>query len=127
MSAREELIEMANRLEAMLPRFERSSSGLHMNRDDGRVFKRLVLEAKVIFDDEFGRANNFSSNIVSTANTGVSNFMGSPSYNSVELDSIELARPNLTAPLRPAHASANARASSSASAPIPQHRHHCRA
>ena len=84
MESRSELVEIADRIAALLPRFIRSQSGLHMSESDEPVFTQLTLEAKVILDEEFGHANDFSLNIIRAANVGVSNFSGSPSYHSVQ-------------------------------------------
>lgn len=84
MSARADLQEIAEKLAAMLPRFTKSQSGIYMADADEPDFTQLITEAKVIFDEEFGRANDFSMNIVQAANTGVSNISGSPSYHSVQ-------------------------------------------
>lgn len=84
MDSRSDLIEIIAQLDAMLPRFKKSQSGLYMGDGDEPVFTQLVIEAKVILDEEFGRANDFSMNLVRAANVGVSNFVGSPSYHSVQ-------------------------------------------
>lgn len=84
MTVRDELTEIVRKLDAMLPRFRKSQTGIYMADDDEPVFTQLVTEAKVILDEEFGRANDFSLNIVRSANEGVSNFAASPSLHSVK-------------------------------------------
>lgn len=84
MSNRAELSEIADAIEAMLPRFTRSSQSLDMSEQDRRDYEQYVLELKVLLDEEFRYANEYSLNLVKTANYGVSNFIGTPSYHSLE-------------------------------------------
>ena len=58
-------------------------SGLILPTEHSATFKALAIEAKSILDEEFGRANEYSSNLVHTVNSGVG-FSGGPSYASVE-------------------------------------------
>ena len=63
----------------MLPRFSKSSSGLHMNQNDLGPFRQKIQEAVDLLDDNLGR-NTYSIAIAGVVNEGVSNFIGTPSY-----------------------------------------------
>ncbi len=71
MSNRAELSEIADAIEAMLPRFTRSSQSLDMSEQDRRDYEQYILELKVLFDEEFRLANDYSLNLVKIANYGV--------------------------------------------------------
>lgn len=80
MSADVELSEIAQAMEAMLARF---SKDYHMADGDESEFKRLVVEAKDLLDQELGAVNNFSFTLTRTANDAVRNYLESPSYRGV--------------------------------------------
>src|SRR5262249_24871497 len=75
-----ELAEIAQALEAMLGRF---SKDYHMAHGDESEFKRLVVEAEDLLDQELGPLNNFSFSLTHAANDAVQNYLGSPSYRGV--------------------------------------------
>jgi hypothetical protein len=58
-------------------RFVQSDTlGLHLRTRDQAEFKRLVVEAKSILDSELGPLNNFSMNLLQSANVGAGGFLG---------------------------------------------------
>ena len=72
MSADVELSEIAQALEAMLGRF---SKDYHIANGDDFEFKRLVVEAKDLLDQELGPVNNFSFSLTNAANDAVRNYL----------------------------------------------------
>lgn len=93
MAPEAELEEIAVQLRAILERFTRDRSGIHIARDDDRLFKRLTHEAKDIMDESLGPLNSFSHALMMAANRSVQNYLGSPSYAGVSdtLASVEAA------------------------------------
>jgi predicted nucleotide-binding protein len=70
-------------LSAILSRFTHTSDGIHIARDDDPLLRQIVHEIIDLFGDVLG-PNSYSSQIAAEFNEGVSNFIGSPSYKSVE-------------------------------------------
>lgn len=93
MAADADLEEIAIQLKAILDRFTRDRSGIHIASDDQRLFKRLTHEAKDIMDQMLGPLNSFSRALTIAANGSVQNYLGSPSYAGVSdtLASVEAA------------------------------------
>ncbi len=70
-------------LSAILSRFRRTSDGIYIARDDDPLLRQIVRELVDLFGDVLG-SNSYSRQIAAEFNEGVSNFIGSPSYKSVE-------------------------------------------
>lgn len=70
MSAVEELEGIAEQLEALESKYVDGGSifGYHLRSEDNARAKRLVVEAKSLMDEALGIANDFSMNVVTTAN-----------------------------------------------------------
>ncbi len=85
---REEILDILNgyskEIEEMLPRFSKSHSGLHINRDDGNRFRVLVNEFIDLVNDHIPNAKHSARMIIDFYNQGVSNFTQSSSYVSLE-------------------------------------------
>lgn len=81
-------------LAEMLSRFTRSRNGIHISRGDDLLFRQYVRELVDLLNDVFG-SNAYSVQIVEEFNDGVSNFMGTPSYKSVE-NILSVVRASLT-------------------------------
>jgi predicted nucleotide-binding protein len=75
-----ELQRYGTELAAILSRF---SKDYHIARDDDPKFRQYVRELIDLFNGALGQ-NSYSSQIAEEANQGVSNFINSPSYKSVE-------------------------------------------
>lgn len=67
----------------ILSRFTRDYKGSHIGRGDDPTLRQYVSELIDLFNDILGR-NNYSSQIAAEFNEGVTNYLGSPSYKSVE-------------------------------------------
>lgn len=78
-----ELREYEARLSGILQRFTRNRDGIHIGENDDAPFRQIVRELIDLFNDTLG-SNNISPQIAQEFNEGVSNFVGSPSYHSVE-------------------------------------------
>jgi predicted nucleotide-binding protein len=78
-----ELKSYEERLTAILSRFNHTRDGIHIKREDDAPFRQYVRELIDLLNDVLGR-NNYSGQIAVEFNEGVSNFIGSPSYKSVE-------------------------------------------
>jgi len=77
MSAAEELKQIAHEMEALESRFVRSDSmGYYLKTEDEAKFKRLTVEAKSAMDEGLGVANDFSINLLHTANSMRGGFAG---------------------------------------------------
>ena len=72
-----------DKLSGILERFEHTSHGIHIHREDDPRFRQLVIELRDFLDDVLGK-NSYSTMIVNHFNDGIANFMESPSYRSVE-------------------------------------------
>lgn len=70
-------------LVGILSRFTHSRDGIHIGRGDDPLFRQYVRELMDLFNDILGQ-NSYSHQIAGEFNNGVSNFVGSPSYKSVE-------------------------------------------
>lgn len=70
-------------LAAILLRFTRTRDGIHIGGGDDPLFRQYVRELIDLFNDVLGQ-NSYSRQITGEFNDGVSNFVGSPSYKSVE-------------------------------------------
>jgi predicted nucleotide-binding protein len=70
-------------LSAILSRFRRTSDGIYIARGDDPLLRQIVPEIIDLFGDVLG-PNNYSRQIAAEFNEGVSNYIGSPSYKSVE-------------------------------------------
>lgn len=79
----EELKRYESDLAGILSRFTRSRDGIHIARGADPLFRQYVREIVDLFNDVLG-SNSYSAQIVAEFNDGVSNFVGSPSYKSVE-------------------------------------------
>jgi len=76
----EELSDYVNNLESFLHRFKNSSSsGLFLASEDQACFLQLVTEIKDIFDESFGKGNEYSVNLVHRVNEGSRGYLGGPS------------------------------------------------
>jgi predicted nucleotide-binding protein len=89
-----ELKRYEGELAGILSRFARSRDGIHIGRGDDPLFRQYVRELVDLFNDVLG-SNAYSAQIVGEFNEGVSNFIGSPSYKSVE-NILSVVRASLT-------------------------------
>jgi predicted nucleotide-binding protein len=78
-----ELKRYESDLAGILSRFTRSRDAIHIGHGDDPLFRQYVRELIDLFNDVLGR-NAYSAQIAGEFNEGVSNFVGSPSYKSVE-------------------------------------------
>jgi hypothetical protein len=78
-----ELRTYESELIGILDRFNRTRDGIHIDRADDPRFREMVIELRDFLDDNLGR-NSYSIQIVNFFNEGISNWIGSPSYKSVE-------------------------------------------
>lgn len=78
-----EIKRYESEMAGILSRFTRSRDGIHIGRGDDPIFRQYVRELVDLFNDILGQ-NSYSHQIVAEFNEGVSNFVGSPSYKSVE-------------------------------------------
>src|SRR5437899_1028402 len=79
MAHEEELLGIAAEMRDLATRFVRSNNGIYLRTEDQARFKAIAIEAKSILDDELGKGNDFSANIVHSLNSS-SGFFGGPSY-----------------------------------------------
>jgi predicted nucleotide-binding protein len=70
-------------LAGILSRFTRNRDGIHIGHGDDPLFRQYVRELVDLFNDILGQ-NSYSRQIADEFNVGVSSFVGSPSYKSVE-------------------------------------------
>lgn len=71
-------------LAGVLSRFSGHRAGsIYIAQGDDAAFRQAVIEIVDLFNDALGR-NAYSQNIISQFNNGVSNYLESPSYRSVE-------------------------------------------
>jgi predicted nucleotide-binding protein len=89
-----ELKRYESELAGILSRFKRNRDGIHINRTDDPLFRQYVRELVDLFNDALGQ-NSYSAQITGEFNEGVSNFVGSPSYKSVE-NILSVVRASLT-------------------------------
>ena len=78
-----EIKRYENELEGILSRFTRSCDGNRIGRDDDPLVRQYVRELMDLFKDIPGQ-DSYARQIAVEFNVGVSNFVGSPSYKSVE-------------------------------------------
>lgn len=77
----EELAGYIVEIESLLPRFQKSqSSGLFLPSQEQARFLQLITEIKDIFDESFGKGNEYSANLIHRANEGSKGYLGGPSY-----------------------------------------------
>jgi len=81
-------------LAAILGRFRRTRDGIHIDRGDDPLLRQYVRELVDLFNDVLGR-NSYSAQIASEFSQGISNFIGTPSFKSVE-NTISIVRAALT-------------------------------
>lgn len=82
----DELTAISNKMANLLPLFVDGGniSGLFLPSEHSSTFKALAIEAKSILDDELGRLNEYSMNLIQSVNSGAGGFIGGPSHASVE-------------------------------------------
>jgi predicted nucleotide-binding protein len=90
----EELKRYEGELAGVLTRFTRTRDGINIGRGDDPLFRQYVRELVDLFNDALGK-NSYSAQIVSEFNEGVSNFVGTPSFKSVE-NILSIVRASLT-------------------------------
>lgn len=73
----------AAELDGVLSRFIRSRDGIHILESDDPRFRELVIEVRDLFRDHLP-SEDYAGAVVTTFNEGISNFIGSPSFKSVE-------------------------------------------
>ncbi|NTW99039.1 MAG: nucleotide-binding protein [Geobacteraceae bacterium] len=78
-----ELRRYESELAGVLGRFTQTRDGLHIARQDDPLFRQYARELVDLFNDVLGR-NSYSAQIVGEFNEGVSNFVGTPSFKSIE-------------------------------------------
>ena len=79
----ERLRQYEQELQAIASRFTRSRDSLHIGNGDNSRLHQIVIELRDLFDDLLGQ-NSYSGMIVNAFNEGVSNFLRTPSLNSVK-------------------------------------------
>lgn len=82
----EELNKIAYDMTALLPHFVHGGNvtGWYLPTEHSATFKTLAIEAKSIMDEELGRANDYSLNMIGAVNSGAGGFIGGPSFASVQ-------------------------------------------
>jgi diguanylate cyclase (GGDEF)-like protein len=78
-----ELKRYETELAAILSRFTRTRGSIHIGEGDDPLFRQYVGELIDLFNDALGQ-NNYSRQIAGEFNDGISNFVESPSFKSVE-------------------------------------------
>lgn len=78
-----ELRRYEGELTTILSRFTRTRDGIHIDRRDDPLFRQYAQELVDLFNDALGR-NSYSAQIAGEFNQGVSNYVGTPSFKSVE-------------------------------------------
>jgi hypothetical protein len=71
-------------LEDILGRFQKTRDGIHIQEGDRARLEVMVLELRDFFDEEFENGRRHSQPVISAYNSGLSNFLMSPSLRSVE-------------------------------------------
>jgi len=79
-TAKADLLSIADRMAAIQQRFVQSRSEMILKTEDQAEFKGLAVEAKVILDASLGHANDFSMNLIDAVNSGSGGFFGGPSF-----------------------------------------------
>lgn len=78
-----ELKRYESELAGIVSRFTRNNHGIHIGSGDDPRFRQYVRELIDLFNDLLGQ-NSYSAQIAGEFNEGISNYLGSPSYMSVE-------------------------------------------
>src|SRR3972149_1008736 len=78
-----EIKRYESELDGILSRFSRTRDDIHIGHGDDPIFRQFVCELIDLFNDVLGQ-NSYSNQIIGEFNDGISNFVGSPSYKSVE-------------------------------------------
>ena len=89
-----ELKRYEGEIAGILSRFSHNPDGINIGRGDDPLFRQYVRELVDLFNDVLG-SNAYSAQIVGEFNEGISNFIGSPSYKSVE-NILSVVRASLT-------------------------------
>lgn len=87
MDSRDTLSTLANykdELSGILSRFSHDRDSIHIDHNDDPRFRQIVIELRDFLNDTLGTKNSYSSMIVQFFNEGIGNFVGSPSFKSVE-------------------------------------------
>jgi hypothetical protein len=81
----DDLSAIADEMTALLAKFRDGGTmfGLILPTEHEATFKRLTIEAKSQIDQELGRGNDFSTNLVHAINSRSGGFSGGPSYAAV--------------------------------------------
>lgn len=91
----DELSGYVTNLESLLPRFRKSSTlGLFLSSEDQSTFLQFITEIKDIFDESFGKGNEYSLNLVHRVNAGSGGLLSGPSYQCVQ-ESIALVKASI--------------------------------
>jgi hypothetical protein len=78
------LEDWADEANGILLRFTRDQGDLHVGQGDQARFTGMVLEARDLLSELLGPANSFGWQLERTRIEGISNFIGSQSYHSIE-------------------------------------------
>ncbi len=78
-----EIKRYESELAGILSRFTRSRDGIYIGDGDDPIFRQYVRELVDLFTDALGQ-NSYSPQIGGEFTEGISNYVGSPSYKSVE-------------------------------------------
>lgn len=87
MDSRDTLSTLTNykdELGGILSRFSHGRDSIHIDHNDDPRFRQIVIELRDFLDDTLGTKDSYSSMIVQFFNEGIDNFVGSPSFKSVE-------------------------------------------
>lgn len=89
----EEISNIADDMTNLLPLFQDGGniSGWILATEHSARFKAMAIEAKAMIDEELGRANEYSMNLLHAVNSGAGGFTGGPSYASVE-EAVQIVR-----------------------------------
>lgn len=78
------LDEYFNELSGILSRFNKTSSGIHIKLQDGYRLREIVTELVDFISDHIPNSKHHASSIANYFNKGISNWLNSSSYSSVE-------------------------------------------
>lgn len=87
MDSRDTLSTLANykdEMSGILSRFSHDRDSIHIDHNDDPRFRQIVIELRDFLNDTLGTKDSYSSMIVQFFNEGIDNFVGSPSFKSVE-------------------------------------------
>ena len=79
----DELKRYETELEGILSRFKHTGGGIRIELRDDPVLRQYIREIVDLFNDVLGQ-NNYSLQIISEFNHGISNYLGMPSFKSVQ-------------------------------------------